>query len=176
VEFNRLAMEKAVSWIQANPARFAALTFRRAIYFWCDMRAHGDKFFIRGAISLLGLAGLWLMWRRGLTLQAVLLGIVWIAYPTTFYMIQYMERYVAPIGPAILLPAGFAAWALAVPKAKLVEAGGVELPVSVENTQLADSAISLIAPLALFACSVSRFVTISSFPVRTLESSPRAVK
>jgi len=128
VEFNRLAMEKAVSWIEANPARFAALTFRRAIYFWCDMRADGDKFFIRAAISLLGLTGLWLMWTRGLTLQAALLGIVWIAYPTTFYMIQYMERYVAPIGPVILLPAAFAVCALAVPKTKLVEAGGVEPP------------------------------------------------
>jgi hypothetical protein len=134
VEFNRLAMEKAVSWIQANPARFAALTFRRAIYFWCDMRADGDKFFIRAAISLLGLAGLWLMWTRGLALQATLLGTVWVAYPTTFYMIQYMERYVAPVGPAILLPAGFAIWALAVPKAKLVEAGGSEASQVIDNT------------------------------------------
>jgi hypothetical protein len=43
----------------------------------------------------------------------------------------------------------------------LVEAGGVELQVGVENTQLADSAISLTAPFARFARSVSRFVTIS---------------
>jgi hypothetical protein len=40
----------------------------------------------------------------------------------------------------------------------LVEAGGVELRGGVENTQLADSAISLIAPIAWFARhDLSRF-------------------
>ena len=42
----------------------------------------------------------------------------------------------------------------------MVEAGGVELSAGVENTQLADSAISLIAPFAWFARSVARFGTI----------------
>jgi hypothetical protein len=115
IDFNRLAMQKAIFWIRANPSRFARLTLRRTIYFWCDMRADGIKFYIRIAFSLLGLAGLWLMWRRGMTLQATLLGIVWIVYPLTFYMIEYVERYVAPISPEILLPAGFAICALTAP-------------------------------------------------------------
>ena len=42
----------------------------------------------------------------------------------------------------------------------MVEAGGVELSVGIENTQLADSATLLIARIAYFARSVSRFVTV----------------
>ena len=63
------------------------------------------------------------MWGRGFKLQAGLFGEIWMVYPLTYYVIQYMDRYVVPIAPAILLPAGFAicAWP---PKRKLVEAGG----------------------------------------------------
>jgi len=48
-----------------------------------------------------------------------------------------------------------------------VEAGGVELSTPVENTQLIDSAILLIAPFAWFARSVARFGTISPKTIPT---------
>jgi len=110
LEFNRRALANAVSWIGANPVPFAELTVRRAFAFWFGLRAYPVTFLLRGALSVLGLVGLWLMWRRGMTLQTQLLGAVWIAYPLTFYVVQYMDRYVAPMAPAILLPAGYAIW------------------------------------------------------------------
>jgi 4-amino-4-deoxy-L-arabinose transferase-like glycosyltransferase len=113
VEFNRRAMRKAVVWIEENPGYFAALSARRAMYFWFDLPARGMRFYIRGAMALLGLAGLWLMWRRGLRVQAALFAAVWAAYPLTFYVVQYMDRYASPIAAAVLLPAGFAIEALA---------------------------------------------------------------
>jgi len=132
LEFNRIAMQNALSWIRENPSHFAQLTFRRVVYFWCDFPSHGSLFFIRAVTSLLGLAGLWMMWRRGLALQAILFGVIWIVYPLTFYVVQYMDRYVVPMAPEILLPAAFAICALAAPKTKLVEAGGVGLEPGIE--------------------------------------------
>jgi hypothetical protein len=49
----------------------------------------------------------------------------------------------------------------------MVEAGGVELFALIENTQLIDSAISLIAPFASLARSVARFGTISPKKIPT---------
>ena len=108
-EFNRQAMATAISWIESHPARFADLTVRRMIAFWIGERSDGGLVVVRVVLSLLGLAGFWLMWRDGLRSEAAFLGAFWIAYPVAYYLIQRIDRYQVPMYPAILLPAGFAA-------------------------------------------------------------------
>ena len=111
-EFNRQAMVTAISWIESHPARFAELTVRRVIAFWIGERSERGLVALRIVLSFLGLAGFWLMWRSGLRIETALLGAFWIAYPVPFYLIQRIDRYQAPMYPAILLPAGFASVAL----------------------------------------------------------------
>ena len=108
VEFNRQAMANAISWIRNNPSRFGALTLRRAAGFWLGSPSNPLALLLSATVSLLGAAGLWLMWRTGLRIETTLLGAFWIVYPLAFYLIQRVDRYQVPIYPAILLPAGFA--------------------------------------------------------------------
>jgi hypothetical protein len=111
-EFNRQAMATATSWIRGHPARFADLTIRRVIAFWIGERSEPGFVALRLVLLFLGLAGFRLMWRGGLRIEAALLGAFWIAYPAAFYLIQRIDRYQAPMYPAILLPAAFACVAL----------------------------------------------------------------
>ena len=107
-EFNRQAMVTAVSWIESHPARFADLTFRRVIAFWVGERSQPMVFVLRAVLTFLGLVGFLLIWRAGLRIETALLSAFWIVYPAAFYLIQRIDRYQAPMYPAILLPAGFA--------------------------------------------------------------------
>jgi hypothetical protein len=106
-EYNRRAMTTAISWIRTHPAAFARLTARRAIAFWIGNRAPDVRMPIRIVLTLLGIAGLLLMWRSGLRIESALVSAVWVAYPLVFYLIQRIDRYQVPMYPEILLPAGF---------------------------------------------------------------------
>ena len=107
-EYNRGAMATGVSWIRTHPGRFAWLTIRRVVAFWIGQRYEHVRMPIRIVLTLLGFAGLVLMWRSGLRIEGALIGAVWIAYPLAFYVIQRIDRYQVPMYPEILLPAGFA--------------------------------------------------------------------
>jgi hypothetical protein len=111
-EFNRQAMAKAIFWIESHPGRFADLTLGRVVAFWVGEPSEPWRFVLRTVLTLFGLAGFRLMWRGGLRIEAALLGAFWIAYPAAFYVIQRIDRYQAPMYPAILLPAGYAFVAL----------------------------------------------------------------
>lgn len=110
--FNREAMAKAVAWIENNPSRFGRLTLRRAGAFWLGTPATIGSILFHGGISILGLAGLWLMWRREMRIETALLLAVWVMYPLAFYVVQRVDRYQVPVFPELLLPAGFLSVAL----------------------------------------------------------------
>ena len=108
LEFNRRAMGRAVSWIRTHPSRFAGLTIRRAAAFWMGSRSSFRSMLMSTILTILGVAGLCLMWRKGLRTETSLLAALWLVFPLAYYLVERVDRYQVPIYPAILLPAGFA--------------------------------------------------------------------
>lgn len=110
IRFNREEMQVGLNWIRTHPARFARLTAVRAMYFWTDLPFYKLNFAGRTLLSLLGFAGIVLMWRRRLFAQATIFSAAWLIYPSVYYLFRYMTRYVAPMYGLLLLPAGFFAY------------------------------------------------------------------
>jgi hypothetical protein len=107
VAFNRRCLRVSLAWMERNPASFARLTLRRIAYFWTDLPWSPVTFAVRSAVTVAGLIGLILMWKRGLRLQVQMLSAFWLTYPAVYYLVQYSNRYVLPVYFASLLPAGF---------------------------------------------------------------------
>lgn len=119
VGYSRWSQERALEWIGAHRARFAALTLRRAQIFWIGESPRRDprvdhetgitaaedpkswiKWVQHMATGLVGLAGmLVLAWRsrEGLLLAGVLL-----LFPLPYYVTHVSERYRFPIDPLLV--------------------------------------------------------------------------
>lgn len=107
LEFNRRLMKTTLLWIRNHPSRFADLTLRRIAAFWLGSPSSIGSMLLSGIFTLLGAAGLVLMWRAGLRIETALLSAFWVVYPLAYYVVERVDRYQIPIYPAILLPAGY---------------------------------------------------------------------
>lgn len=99
--FNALQLEKAISWIRANPFRFARLTVERAWRFWFPPPHHekGAGYWNVLLISLLtalGIPGLVLLARANRS-AALLCGSCLAVFPLIHYIVQVDLRYRYPI-------------------------------------------------------------------------------
>jgi 4-amino-4-deoxy-L-arabinose transferase-like glycosyltransferase len=101
----RLRFEAGRDWVRAHPAQFLHLTAERIWFFWFPRLNHWLKTWLAGALSILGILGLFRMIRAGL-LGAKLLGVVWILYPLPYYFVQVDPRYRYPVHATALLLAG----------------------------------------------------------------------
>ena len=97
--FNRAALREGTAWAERNPGTFARLTAERAWLYWFPADARW-----MGAITVLSLAGIWLVGRKGLALFAPFL----IVYPLPYYLVQAAARYRYPVLWISALLAGFA--------------------------------------------------------------------
>jgi len=102
VEYNRRRLARAVAWVEANPGEFARLTALRVRYFWFPMSRPRIKDPAVWGITLLAFAGLWMVRRRSPPL-ALLITVVWLAFPCVYYLIQSYPRYRYPIDWTLLL-------------------------------------------------------------------------
>jgi hypothetical protein len=107
VAYNHKRREEAVSWIKANPAEFLRLTALRAVYFWIPPRSNFLITTFEALITLFGMVGLILLFRNGYLDQALLIALVCLIYPLTYYPIQVIERYRYPIYWTLILSAGY---------------------------------------------------------------------
>lgn len=121
-------LHRALSWASREPGAFLRLQARKLALFWSPYEwpdavdyawlrqqspALRAAFVERGALSLLAIAGLWLIrrdWRRWAPVLALLLG--WMAVTVAFFL---FSRYRLPAVPPLTLLA-------AVPLARLAEA------------------------------------------------------
>ncbi len=93
----------ALQWIEANPVRFLQLTFLRVVQFWFPT----DRLFqipILGAISLLGLAGLYPLWKARRE-AAILFLLTYVTFPAVYYVLHAEHRHSMPLRPFLLLGA-----------------------------------------------------------------------
>jgi hypothetical protein len=99
--FNALQLEKAISWIRANPSRFARLTVERVWRFWF-LPAHHEKgagywnVLLISLLTALGVPGLILLARANRS-AALLCGGCLAVFPLIHYIVQVDLRYRYPI-------------------------------------------------------------------------------
>jgi hypothetical protein len=112
LEFNRRQLNMAVKWIRTHPASFARLSLERAFYFWFGPIEHPFELLATSFYSVLGLAGLGLIWKRVGNTQFWLWCIVFATYPLVYYFVQYINRYRVPIDWMVWLSAAMAVTAV----------------------------------------------------------------
>lgn len=128
VPYAKECMERAQTWIRADPLRFARLTLHRARLYWLgdfpwsDPRTEGAKsaatdpaswvkWGMHGLAGLLALAGCALFVKRRVEHRALVVMLV--LFPAPYYLTHVLERYRFPIEPLMLLPAAaFVLWAI----------------------------------------------------------------
>jgi len=102
VAYNQGRMQAAKSWIAAHPRTFFWLTTQRVIRFWLPIMLRPIQTVLTAIITLLGLGGFLLWFRRKLPTRLPLL-ILFVVYPLPYYIIQTSSRYRFPLEPFILL-------------------------------------------------------------------------
>ncbi len=106
--YNRDKLRQALSWILANPGRFAGLTIRRVRDFWLPGADAGLIFAAATwIVTLLSLPGMWIAISRRLPYARALLAMLLLA-PLPFYVIQSDARYRTPLLWVTFLFAGYA--------------------------------------------------------------------
>ena len=99
------------NYIAANPATFARLSARRFIRFWFGSGTQGGSpFFIAHAVltTVLGLCGLWRLFRNRRRSLGLLLATPLIFFPIPYYMTHAEFRYRIVIDAVLTLLAGYA--------------------------------------------------------------------
>lgn len=102
-------------WVRGHPSEFVRRVWRRVIYFWIPGASSHAKRVISLLIACAGLAGLLQLVRQNHR-AALTIGLVWIAYPAVYYLLQSGARYQQPIGFSLYLMAALLIQALLIPR------------------------------------------------------------
>ncbi len=96
IAFHARAMRTAQAWISAHPQRFLRLTVERAYLFWIPQMRRPAQVLISWLLPALGVAGLFLLFRRQ-PWAVYLLVAVALGYQSTFLFVQSFARYSYPV-------------------------------------------------------------------------------
>lgn len=115
---------EAFAWIREHPSRFAAVSFRRFVYYWAGVPKRADSalraalknilFLISSFLALWGLLHALRQRRPGGGLFALLV----LSYPTVYYFVFPHARYRHPIEPELLILTVYliATWLTPIPR------------------------------------------------------------
>lgn len=113
IAYNRERLAHALAWCYERPGRFGQLMLARFGGFWAmPTRTQPWKDAMLQPITVLGLAGLFVLWRRDRQVGAVFAAVL-VGYPLVYYFVQIDSRYRYPIDWVLLLLAAYTAAALA---------------------------------------------------------------
>lgn len=100
---------EAFAWIREEPRRFAAISFRRFVYYWAGVPKRADSAF-RAALKNLpflisSVLAIWGLVRalRDRRPGAVLFTLLVLSYPTVYYFVFPHARYRHPIEPELII-------------------------------------------------------------------------
>jgi len=105
----RSKLHQALQFIGENPGRFAYLSFARFFYFWTEP-PHAEKY--RGIYEaktfLFLCATVSAIWGMAFAIQKRLPGatlylLLFVSYPTVYYLTFILTRYRSPIEPEMLM-------------------------------------------------------------------------
>jgi len=109
IAYVQMKKTEAVDFIRSNPALFAKLCLKRAVYYWYGTpRDTGFELLTLGRnvgfllSSILAFAGLWAMWRRRHPATFLFASLLF-AVPLIYYVTFPHPRYRAPIEPEMLI-------------------------------------------------------------------------
>jgi len=115
VEYDRARLGEALAWSAAHPARFWRLTVERFGAFWIPWTVRYPweqaedvprRRLLVSVLTLLGLPGLILLWKR--ERQGAVACLLWLVFfPPVYYLTGYQERFRNPILWATFLPAAY---------------------------------------------------------------------
>jgi hypothetical protein len=112
VRYMHLKMEDAKSWVAGHPVRAAQLTLERSFLFFFPITPRPLQSLAIWGLTLLGIAGLPVLWRRS-RFAAATIAAIWLMFPVLYSLLQFTARYRQQIQFAFLLPAGAAiVWGL----------------------------------------------------------------
>lgn len=108
LRYNRERAREAATWILNHPSRFLTLTMLRCVYFWFPPYPLHQfyKWLLDYPITILGLLGLYRMLQRRLPL-GFLFGMLFLIFPSVYYLVQSDTRYRYPIDWAFLFLASY---------------------------------------------------------------------
>ncbi len=102
-------LQQALQFVHDNPRRFAFLTFARFFYFWTEP-PHAEKYpgMYEGKTFLFLAATVSAIWGLGLAMRqqspgATLYLLLFLSYPTVYYITFILTRYRSPIEPEMLI-------------------------------------------------------------------------
>lgn len=96
VKFNELAMDQAREWIEAHPRRFLWLTLGRFGLFWFPTDGGMMKVFILCSITVLGWAGLVIVWNQH-RVSALVLVTTLLIVPLPNYLVHVALKHSYPV-------------------------------------------------------------------------------
>lgn len=140
VEYNRVRLQEVIRWIKDNPSAFASLSLKRFEAFWVPPISDDPgpgvimRPWVLDCLTLLGVAGLFLMWRNA-RVAAFVVALWLIFFPLIYYFIQFFQRYRFPIVWASLLPGCYFIVALAEGIWGKRETQGGHVPTRVSNSE-----------------------------------------
>ncbi len=91
-------------WVRSHPLQFVRRVLWRVICFWVPVASSHLKRFISLIVACAALSGFLLLVRHKHP-AAVIIGLVWIAYPAVYYLLQSEARYQQPIAFSLYLMA-----------------------------------------------------------------------
>jgi hypothetical protein len=114
-EFNQAKLRDALTWIKANPGKFAILTKQRFMAYWFfnprgiffDGRHVPLGILILWVVAPLSLVGLWILFRRD-RISAGLCLLWTVLFPPIYYFLSFTPRYRLPLMWVSIIPASFA--------------------------------------------------------------------
>jgi hypothetical protein len=105
VEYNRLALKRALGWIRERPIDFAMLCLKRILRFWFTMPSHTVQFIVVALLTIIGIWGIWLL-RKAQPVTFALWVTVFLSYSSIYFVFQFVDRYRVHIGWMIMLGFG----------------------------------------------------------------------
>jgi 4-amino-4-deoxy-L-arabinose transferase-like glycosyltransferase len=113
VAYMALKSQQAHAWIAAHPRQYAVLCLRRAIFLWTGYWSfHPDYLAMEPTdpanipfalcLTSLGLAGLWIAWRRG-SAEALRYAGVLFLFPAIYYFSHPEPYHMRPLDPLLIV-------------------------------------------------------------------------
>jgi hypothetical protein len=107
VAYDKSQALEAKQWIRSNPGIFAELVALRAFHFWFPPGLNTLHTFLEVCLTVVSIAGLYLLYFRHRAAALLILGI-WICYPPVYYIMLWSSRYRYPINWTLMLTAAVA--------------------------------------------------------------------
>jgi len=107
VAYDKSQSREAMEWIRSNPETFAGLVALRAFHFWFPPGLNALHTVLEAGLTLVAIAGLYLLYFRHRGAALLILGI-WLLYPPVYYIMLWSSRYRYPINWTLLLTAAIA--------------------------------------------------------------------